>query len=280
MSKFSMTEELCNRCGLCAADCPMGIIELDDAKRPFISAEREKDCLQCQHCLAICPTAAISILGLNPADSLPVSADVWPRLDQITHLLRGRRSIRQYQDRNVDPALIDRLLRTVAHAPTGVNSRALTFSVIDDKDALTRFRDRVMQALVEAAKSRGIPPKFAYFERTIAAYVETGRDVIFRGAPHVLIVSAQPHAPCATEDVAIALAYFELLAQSAGLGTVWCGLLKLALECVPTLKSLVDLPPGHHYYTMLFGHPAVHYARTVQRDNAATIRRVQVALEG
>jgi hypothetical protein len=69
---------------------------------------------------------------------------------------------------------------------------------------------------------------------------------------------------------------FELLAQSAGLGTVWCGLLKLAFESAPTLKSLVDLPPGHHYYAMLFGHPAVHYARTVQRDDAATIKRPNI----
>lgn len=57
--------------------------------------------------------------------------------------------------------------------------------------------------------------------------------------------------------------------------TLWCGLLRLAFESVPELKALVDLPLGHHYYAMLFGHPAVHFARTVQRDNAATIKRVK-----
>ena len=67
---------------------------------------------------------------------------------------------------------------------------------------------------------------------------------------------------------------FELLAQSAGLDTVWCGLLKLALESVPELKPLFDLPLDHHYYAMLFGHPAVRFARTVQRDDAAAIKRV------
>ena len=80
--------------------------------------------------------------------------------------------------------------------------------------------------------------------------------------------------PTATEDVPLTLAYFELLAQSAGLGTVWCGLLKLALKSVPKLKSLVDLPANYHYYAMLFGRPAVHYVRTVQRDNAAKIKRM------
>lgn len=274
MLNFSVNKDMCTRCGLCASDCPSRIIEQDADRRPFVSPEAEENCLECQHCLAICPTAAISVFGLKPEDSLPVSADVWPRFEQMTHLIRGRRSVRQYRDQNVDPALIDSLLATVANAPTGVNNRSLTFTVIDDKAKLHGFREKVMAALVKASKAGKIPPRLAYIETAIAAYVEHGADGIFRGAPHVLIVSAAPQSPCATEDVSIALSYFELLAQSAGLGTVWCGLLRLAFESVPELKTLVDLPQGHHYYAMLFGHPSIHFARTVQRDNAATIKRV------
>ncbi|MBN2023038.1 MAG: nitroreductase family protein [Pirellulales bacterium] len=276
MLRFSVRDDRCSRCGLCAADCPSRIIEQRGEELPVVAAENEGNCLECQHCLAICPTAAISVFGLNPADSLPVSADAWPRLEQMTHLLRGRRSVRRYQDRDVDPELIAGLLATVAHAPTGVNNRSLTFTLIDDRGKLARLREKVMAALVEASRTGRIPQRYAYIEGAIAAHVEHGADVLFRGAPHVLIVSAPPHSPCATEDVAIALSYFELLAQSAGLGTVWCGLLKLALESVPALKSLVDLPPDHHYYPMLFGHPAVHFARTVQRDGAARVKRPAV----
>ena len=273
MLDFSVQEERCNRCGLCVTDCPSHIIEQNAEKIPYVSAENEENCLQCQHCLAVCPTAAVSVFGLNPADSLPVSADVWPTFEQMKHLMRGRRSVRQYHDRNVEPELIDRLLATVAHAPTGVNSRSLTFTVIDDKEQLHRLRENVMQSLIAASKAGRIPERFSYVERAISAYAEHGIDVIFRGAPHLLIVSAPPQTPCATEDVPIALAYFELLAQSAGLGTVWCGLLKLAFESVPQLKALVDLPPNHHYYAMLFGPPAVRFARTVQRNSVAIIRR-------
>jgi ferredoxin len=273
MLKFSVQKDLCNRCGLCASDCPARIIEQNADELPFVSAENEENCIECQHCLAICPTAAISVFGLNPADSLPASSDMWPQFEQMAHLMRGRRSVRQYSDRNVDSALIDSLLATVANAPTGVNNRSLTFTAIDDKDKLNRLREEVMSALIKASKAGRIPERFAYIENAISAYVEDGVDVIFRGAPHVLIVSTPLQSPCATEDVPIALAYFELLAQSAGLGAVWCGLLKLAFESVPELKLLVGLPPGHHYYAMLFGHPSIHYARTVQRDGAATIKR-------
>ena len=77
----------------------------------------------------------------------------------------------------------------------------------------------------------------------------------------------------------LALAYFELLAQSAGLGTVWLGLLKRALEILPELKALLGLPGDHVYYAMLFGHPAVRYARTVQRRGTARLRILE-ALQG
>jgi nitroreductase/NAD-dependent dihydropyrimidine dehydrogenase PreA subunit len=311
MLDFRVQSDRCNHCGLCVLDCPARIIEMGDDKLPSVSSESQENCLECQHCLAICPTGAVSVFGLNPNDSLPgrdimgtgseptgmdpaetaygevpvpifsrplpQSAEVWPRLEQMTHLLRGRRSVRHYRDENVDSRLIDRLLATVANAPTGVNNRSLTFTVIADKDQLHRLREKTMQALVKAAGEGRIPERFAYIHTAISAYVEHQADVIFRGAPHVLIVSAPPDSPCATEDVAIALAYFELLAQSAGLGTVWCGLLKLALESAPELKPLLDLRPGHHYYAMLFGPPAIHYARTVQRDNAATVNRPKIS---
>jgi nitroreductase/ferredoxin len=276
MLRFHVRGDLCTECGWCIADCPSRIIEATGDRRPFVSAENEGNCFRCQHCMAICPTAAISVFGLNPDDSLPVSADQWPRLEQMSHLVRGRRSVRQYGDRNVEPELIDRLLAELAYAPTGVNSRMLTLTIIGDRDQMDRLRRKVMQSLVDALKAGRIPEQAAYLRRVIAAYAEHGTDAIFRGAPHALIVSAPPEALCGNEDVTLALAYFELLAQSAGLGTVWWGFFKAVFELLPELKPLVGLPPGHRYYAMLFGYPAVRYARTVQRENRAAIKRLTI----
>jgi nitroreductase len=111
-------------------------------------------------------------------------------------------------------------------------------------------------------------------------FAERGVDMIFRGAPHALIVSAPVDAPCPREDVALALAYFELLAYSAGLGTVWWGMLKMVLETLPELKSLFGLAPGEVYHGMLFGAPAVRYPRTVQRDDAARVVHIRDDEEG
>ena len=91
-----------------------------------------------------------------------------------------------------------------------------------------------------------------------------------------MCIRDRPDAPCPNQDVALALAYFELLAQSAGLGTVWWGIAQMVFMVLPDLKALIGVPVKHLYYAMLFGIPSVHYPRTVQRDNAAIVRRVKI----
>ena len=270
MLEFSVREELCGRCRMCVLDCPARIIEQEGDALPCIQPEREAHCLKCQHCLAVCPHGAISILGKDPEASLPLTPEGLPTLAQMTRLVRGRRSIRHYRDENVDSKLLGDILATLANVPTGCNQRELTFSVIDDKTTMKHLRDRLYSSLASGA----IAEDAQYLKEAVRPWYDGGHDMIFRGAPHALIVSAPADAPCPQQDVALALAYFELLAQSAGLGTVWWGMLQRVLEVLPHLKNVLGLPADHVYYAMLFGVPAVRFSRTVQRDDAAVIRRV------
>lgn len=276
MLRFVVDQSQCTRCGQCMFDCPLRIIEMPGAAEPFIRPENEEKCIQCQHCLAVCPAAAVSIFGRDPAQSLPLTSGSFPALDQMIALVRGRRSVRRYRDENVDPALLQRLLAALGNAPSGINRRGLTFSVIDDKAVMHRFRLKALNGLHAAEKAGRVPEQYAYLMQAAAAWFEHGVDVIFRGAPHLLVISAGPESVCPQEDVNLALATFELMAQTAGLGTVWCGLVKMTLELLPDLKSPVGLTDGQFYYPMLFGLPSFRYARTVQRDDAAHIRRIAV----
>ncbi len=275
MLQFVVDEKKCIRCGQCVFDCPARIIERTGEAVPFIRPENEERCIQCQHCLAVCPPGAVSIFGRDPAQSLPLAAGSFPDPDKMITLVRGRRSVRRYRDENVDPALLKRLLAALSNVASAINRRALTFSVIDDKAVMQRFRLKALNGLAEAEKAGRVPERFAYLMQAVPAWFEEGVDMIFRGAPHLLVVSAAPESVCPEEDVNLALADFELMAQSAGLGTVWCGMAKMTLEILPELKRTMGLTPGHFYYAMLFGLPSFHYARTVQRDDAARIHRVQ-----
>ena len=274
MLDFHVDEKRCTRCGWCGKDCPARIIARPGDGVPAIAPEDEAKCLACQHCLAVCPTGAIGILGRDPERSLPLGPGAFPPLEQMDRFVRGRRSVRHYRDENVPRNLLDRLLGTLANAPTGTNARELVFTLVDDRAVMKRFQERSLEAL--RAASPDLPERYAFLRELVDAAPEAAIAMLFRGAPHALIVSAPPEAPCAEQDVPLCLAYFEFLAQSAGLGTVWWGLLKMILENVPELKALLGLPADHVYYAMLFGLPAVRYARTVQRDDAAAVRRVEL----
>ena len=269
--QFRVDAEKCLQCDACVKDCPSGIIHRKETV-PEAAEPAEGGCLACQHCLAVCPAGAISAFGLKPEHSLPLFEGVFPSYRQMKTLVRGRRSVRQFRDEDVPSTLIDELLADLAHAPTGCNDRDLTFSLVPNREAMGILREKVMRA-IEAKQAAGAFQD-AFIADGVAAYRKGGSDMLFRGAPHLLVVSPGEKARCGQEDAVLALAYFELLAQSVGLGTTWCGVMKIVADMIPAIRALLGLDPDAYFYAMMFGKPAVRYARTVQRDAAARIRRI------
>ena len=99
--------------------------------------------------------------------------------------------------------------------------------------------------------------------------------MFFRGASGILIVSSDETSPgVATplEDVTIACAQFEMLANAAGIASCWCGCLKMVQREIPELlEQTIGLRRTTPFYAILFGRPAVRYARCVQRDTYARV---------
>jgi nitroreductase len=230
----------------------------------------EGGCFGCQHCLAVCPTGAVSILGRNPDDSLPL-AGAFPAPEQMTALIKGRRSVRRYRDDEVAAGLIDERLDVAGHAPTGVNAQGGLFTVVKERAVMDALRREVMERIGGLKDNGGLPEGLVgkYMGGAVKLWREEGRDILFRGAPHLLVTSAPKAAPCPVQDALIALATFQMMAHVRGLGTVWDGMFIMALSLCPDLAGRVGIPADHLLgYAMVFGWPAVEYHRTVQRGPA------------
>jgi nitroreductase/NAD-dependent dihydropyrimidine dehydrogenase PreA subunit len=264
MIDFIVNQTRCTSCGSCVADCPAMIIAMENCY-PAIAPENEATCYKCQHCLAVCPTGAISILGLKPTGSRPLAGG-YPAPDKVERLIKGRRSVRRFKDENLDPVLLQHLLEVAGHAPSGRNSRQVRFTVVDDKEKMAALREEVMSGLVTLVQNNALPDELSFYADFIALWEKSRFDVIFRGAPHLLIVSAPKSVASPLPDCLIALSYFELFAQANGVGTVWNGLAKMAInDLLPAVRERLGIPDDHLLgYVMAFGRPAVHYARTTQ----------------
>ena len=255
---IEINKEKCIHCGLCISDCLSGCIDFNNEKFPEMVDESR--CISCQHCFAICPTGALSFNGKNPDESTPAA------YDDILDLIKSRRSVRQYKDEEVSEEMLKKIKEMLPFIPTGCNSHALHFSIVEKKSVMDVIRKRVTDLLIKTLSYKAISPLMNKFSRYKDALL-AGEDVIFRGAPHLIVVSSPITAPCATVDPIIALSYIELYAQHLGLGTCWCGFAEVCIKMFPELCEMLELPSGYKpVYAMLLGVPAVKYKRTIQPE--------------
>ncbi len=259
---FSVDGNKCIHCGLCEKDCIAKIIKYNENQIPFVS--NPEKCIKCQHCLAICPVGAISILEKNPDESDKIYSQ---NPDMILNLIKSRRSIRQFKKEDVNSETMHKLKDMLAWTPTGCNYHKLHISFIENLEVMNEFRDYVNNKLINALTKSPIKAVTEKFSNYTNALVR-GDDVIFRGAPHLIVVSNSVSAPCLQEDGIIALSYFELYAQSLGLGTCWCGFATMCLKLFPELCEYLKIPEGYKpCYTMLFGEKSINYSRITQPNN-------------
>lgn len=262
---FHVDDSKCIRCGACIRDCVSAILFFDpDSGYPRVMPGAESRCTRCQHCLAVCPRAAIQIFGRDPEKSL--SGCELPDADKILRLIANRRSFRSYRHENLDRATLDKLKEMLRFVPTGVNAHSLHFAFIDEVEVMDSFRNALMERIAELFRENPSHPFLIRTARYRSQLME-GRDVIFRGAPHLVVAAAKADSPCPAYDPVIALSYFELYARSLGIGTVWCGLALQAFNDFPDLMARLKLPEGYiAVCCMLFGPTSLHYPRATQPD--------------
>jgi nitroreductase/NAD-dependent dihydropyrimidine dehydrogenase PreA subunit len=268
---FSVDAARCVACGRCAADCSFRALSRDAQGRPVLSAPAR--CMHCQHCFAVCPTGAVSVDGVRAGQAKPLKDLPLPSAAAVENWLAARRSVRAYAPKDVPRSLLDPILHHLGNVPTGCNARGLTFTCFSTQESMARFRKAFVETIARHRDGTKLLPRWL---AAPAIDLRKGKgDLFFRGAPGLLIVSSDETAPgviTPETDVAAACAYFEMLANAHGLATCWCGFLGLVQKAVPEiLEETIGLRRTSPFYAMLFGYPAVTYARTVVRGGAAKI---------
>jgi ferredoxin len=292
-AKVEIDNRTCKQCGQCTRICPAEVLTLKDG-RLCVRDDSPLGCIACGHCMMVCPEGSIRVTGrgISPNDLLPIpSPEERATADELAALMLGRRSVRRFEDREVEPKLLDRILKMAASGPMGIppwdvgcvtvcgrgQVRELAGEIIKGYEGFLKLFKPWVFPLIRPFLRRATYEQLRYFVRPLGEmYVgchREGRDVLFYDAPTVMVFHHSPYADLA--DATIACVYAMLAAESLGLGNTIIGGAAPILQRNKALCRRLAIPEGNTpAIALILGYPTTKFRRAIRRSFTAvnTIR--------
>lgn len=254
-------KEKCIGCGQCVKECFPHCLTLANGK----AHANNNMCIDCGHCYAVCPTNAIC-LPEQSEDGVIELADSKPVIDSelMLNFIKSRRSIRNYQDKKIQPPVMEHILQAGRFTPTGGNVQDVQYIFVQDN--LETFKKMVWDGLNSVIQnmeqSSSIQERYHLILKNLCeAYAGgAGEDRLFFNAPALLIVLSN-----SSLNGGLASSNIELMANAKGLGVLYSGFIQMAISASPNACDYLKLQPEQMKSCMLIGYPNVSFRRTVPR---------------
>jgi len=282
--RIIIDESKCTGCMLCERVCFVNY-ESQEGGKPH-AVETPVLCAACGHCVAVCPTGAISHPQVSPSDCEPLDEANRLTYEQLMGFLKMRRSRREFRDQEVPREAIDRLLDAAVQAPNGLNRHNVHYIVITDRAVLgqvsrivteqTRKLCWLLRKPVGRFIFRTLQPRtyrelefFIPLMEQISDGKYADRDLVAYNAPCAILVHTEKDDMCGAEDSVYAAANIQYAAEALGLGTCCIGFITGPVNADRNLQRLVGLPTGHKVQTTLVvGWPEFRYAKAAPKMKA------------
>jgi nitroreductase/NAD-dependent dihydropyrimidine dehydrogenase PreA subunit len=286
--RISIDEEICRKDGLCARVCPNRLFTCTEDELPSIG--NESLCSLCGQCLAVCTSGALSHSRLDRSSFERITDRHPVRAEALGQLLRQRRSVRVYKQKEVPRELLEQVVAVGGFGPTGSHGgegwvrrvavvagpdnmkrvAALTYEYVRQLcDLLDGFVVKAMARWKEGPRAgRLMVPDM----RMRLAEYESGRDVFTYDAPAALFVHSPRVTPTPQPDCDCVMYPMMLMAHALGLGTCWNGYLTKAasgfrLHRFTALREMLELPDHHDVYAAAtLGFPLLKLHSVPQRE--------------
>ena len=164
-------------------------------------------------------------------------------------LLRNRRSIRDFEQKDVPLKIIRNIVEDSCLAPSASNAQPCNFIVIKNGEMIKKLSDECKKNLLnDFAKSPS-----ALSER-YEAVLKDEKFNIFYNASCVIYVAGSNDVQTLDVDCALAVSYLMFSAAQRGLGTCWIGFGVNVRD--PEIKAEIGLPDNYRIVApLVIGYP-------------------------
>jgi nitroreductase len=179
----------------------------------------------------------------------------------LLNTIQFRRTVRHYQNKPVERAVIEKIVEAGRFTPTGVNKQKVRYIVAEKSIPLLEAEG--LKTFRKLKRLAGVVGKFVKLPFDLSKHkLEPG--FFFHGAPAVILIVSQD-----AVDASLAAMSMELMAEALGLGTLYAGLFTRAAKMNKRIRNELGLAQKEAVVTGLaIGYPDVKYIRTVPRKKA------------
>lgn len=275
----------CIECGLCVAVCKGAPLFLDDQGKVGIDQSTVFGCIGCGHCVTVCPKDCITVKGrdLFPKDIIPMPTKASrATYAQLKALMAGRRSVRNFKKREVEDAVIKKILDAASTAPMGLPPSDVAVIVFKGRKKVKQFANDMIdlmkgQRWMFSPVMRFLMRPFIgketceslenFIVPAIDVFVQKrneGEDWLLYNAPLAMYFHTSPYAD--PFDPIVVATYAMLAAEALGLGACMIGTPAQFMRYSRRLKRKYGIPIKNQQGIMvIFGYPALKYRRGIKR---------------
>ena len=164
-------------------------------------------------------------------------------------LLNTRRSIRDYEDKEVALATIMDMIRESCLAPSSSHGQPWQFIVVTDREMIKRLSDESKRNLIADMERNPASPS-----RNYEAVLRDKNFNIFYNAPSLVFIGGTKGTRSLQVDCALAACYLMFSACQRNLGSCWIGLGKFILD--PEVRRLIGMPKDYEIVApVILGYP-------------------------
>lgn len=161
----------------------------------------------------------------------------------IKEAIEGRRSIRNYTDKQIGMDTLERLIDFGIKAPTGSGMQPWGFVILHNKDEINALSEQIKKKIRENIQDY---PEFSQYE----SWLRNEKYNIFNHAGTVLVIYGDTASPWRVYDCTLAAGNIMLLAQDEGIGCCWIGFAQ-ALFNTPEFKKAHNVPESFELVSTL-----------------------------